>query len=66
MRRLSDEPFSGAGYCKAEAFAFNPFRDLVSSSLLDGIGLTIQDPRRLKTVCLPNATFLFRICVNRE
>ena len=35
--RFSDVLFSVAGYCKAEAFAFNPFRDLVLSSLIEGI-----------------------------
>ena len=57
MRRLSDVPFSGAGYCKAEAFAFNPLRDLVLSSLIEGICFFIQDPRRLKTVCVPMLLF---------
>jgi len=34
---LSDELFSGAGYCKARMIALNPLRDLAWSGLLDGI-----------------------------
>ena len=34
---LSDELFSGAGYCKARMIALNPIQDLALSGLLDGI-----------------------------